>query len=84
MILTRFSPPLPPCFSTSHLTRPLVVPSLSGMGYDRNDPSTIKRELMPYLTEKGMALHYGVAHEDFVWKIRRCVLSAFGKKISHR
>lgn len=41
------------------------------MGYDRNDPSTIKKEKMPYLTEKGMALHYGVAHEDFVWGIRR-------------
>lgn len=41
-----------------------------GLGYKRDDPSTIKRALLPVVSEKGMILNYGVSHENFVWQIR--------------
>ncbi|KAL1645324.1 hypothetical protein SLS61_008394 [Didymella pomorum] len=42
-----------------------------GLGFKRDDPSTIKEENLPIITEKGMLLGYGVAHEDFTWGIRQ-------------
>lgn len=41
------------------------------LGYDRNDPSTIRQENLPMITEKGMIQGYGVCHEKFVWDIRQ-------------
>lgn len=41
-----------------------------GLGYDRNDPSTVKEELLPVINEKGMLFHYSAIHEDFVWGMR--------------
>ncbi|KAH8425123.1 uncharacterized protein LDX57_002872 [Aspergillus melleus] len=40
------------------------------LGYDRNDPSTVRRAKLPVLNEKGMILSYGVTHEQWVWDIR--------------
>lgn len=53
----------------------------SGLGYDRNDPSTVRRAKLPVLNEKGMILAYGVTHEKFVWDIRGepGVIEAFEK-----
>jgi hypothetical protein len=53
----------------------------SSLGFDRHDPSTIKRSKLPYINEKGMLMHYGSAHEDFVWDIRSApgVIEAFEK-----
>lgn len=42
----------------------------SELGYDRHDPSTVRRAKLPVLNEKGMILHYGVTHEQWVWDIR--------------
>ncbi|EWZ30196.1 uncharacterized protein FOBCDRAFT_263786 [Fusarium oxysporum Fo47] len=42
-----------------------------GMGFKRDDPSTIKTETLPVITEKGMITGYGVAHESFAWAIRQ-------------
>lgn len=42
----------------------------SGLGYDRKDPSTVKRDQLPVINEKGMILSYGVTHEKWVWDIR--------------
>lgn len=41
-----------------------------GLGYDRNDPSTVQRANLPVVNEKGMILSYGVTHEKWVWDIR--------------
>ncbi|KEF52428.1 uncharacterized protein A1O9_11669 [Exophiala aquamarina CBS 119918] len=41
-----------------------------GLGYSRHDPSTVRKEKLPVLNEKGMILHYGVTHEKWVWDIR--------------
>lgn len=40
------------------------------LGFDRNDPSTIRTECLPIINEKGMCMSYAISHEDFVWKIR--------------
>ncbi|KAH8685360.1 hypothetical protein BGZ60DRAFT_476597 [Tricladium varicosporioides] len=40
------------------------------LGYKRDDPSTIHKDHLPFITEKGMCLNYAVTHEDFVWKVR--------------
>ncbi|KIW88822.1 uncharacterized protein Z519_10306 [Cladophialophora bantiana CBS 173.52] len=52
-----------------------------GLGFDRNDPSTVKRANLPVLNEKGMILSYGVTHEKWVWDIRGepGVIEAFEK-----
>ncbi|CEI63388.1 hypothetical protein FVEN_g85 [Fusarium venenatum] len=42
-----------------------------GMGFKRDDPSTLKNENLPIITEKGMIIGYGVAHESFTWAIRQ-------------
>ncbi|KAJ9092027.1 hypothetical protein QFC21_007007 [Naganishia friedmannii] len=41
------------------------------LGYDRNDPSTIREECLPIISPKGMIQHYGVCHEDTVWQVRQ-------------
>lgn len=53
----------------------------SGLGFKRDDPSTVKRDMLPVLNEKGMILNYGVTHEQWVWDIRGepGVIDAFAK-----
>ncbi|KZL78253.1 phytanoyl-CoA dioxygenase [Colletotrichum tofieldiae] len=52
-----------------------------GLGFKRNDPSTVKESKLPVITEKGMCLGYGIAHENFTWDIRQepGVVEAFEK-----
>ncbi|KAF6800902.1 phytanoyl- dioxygenase [Colletotrichum sojae] len=52
-----------------------------GLGYDRNDPSTVHPDKLPVINEKGMLMSYGACHEDFVWSIRSepGVVGAFEK-----
>jgi hypothetical protein len=40
------------------------------LGFKRDDFSTVHYNNLPFITEKGMCLHYAVTHEDFVWKVR--------------
>ncbi|RDW60314.1 hypothetical protein BP5796_11920 [Coleophoma crateriformis] len=40
------------------------------LGFNRNDASTIHKDNLPVINEKGMCLHYAVTHEDFVWQVR--------------
>ncbi|KAK3671650.1 hypothetical protein LTR78_008383 [Recurvomyces mirabilis] len=40
------------------------------LGFDRNDMSTVHKDNLPAINEKGMCLQYGVTHEDFVWAVR--------------
>ncbi|CAN9126833.1 unnamed protein product [Alternaria alternata] len=40
------------------------------LGFDRNDMSTVHKDKLPLITEKGMCLQYAVTHEDFAWSIR--------------
>lgn len=51
------------------------------LGYDRNDTSTIHKDKLPVINEKGMCMSYGVPHEKFVWDIRSepGVIGAFEK-----
>jgi hypothetical protein len=42
----------------------------SKLGFNRNDRSTIHKDNLPHITEKGMCLQYAVTHEDFAWGIR--------------
>ena len=42
----------------------------SNLGFDRNDLSTVHKDNLPLITEKGMCLQYAVTHEDFAWGIR--------------
>lgn len=51
------------------------------MGFNRNDPSTLKEENLPIINEKGMVIGYGVAHESFTWAIRQepGVIEAFAR-----
>jgi hypothetical protein len=41
----------------------------------------VHKDKLPLINEKGMCLHYGLPHEDFVWDIRSepGVVSAFEK-----
>ncbi|KAH6657044.1 hypothetical protein BKA67DRAFT_635087 [Truncatella angustata] len=52
-----------------------------GLGFKRDDPSTVKEENLPIITEKGMIIGYGVTHESFTWEIRQelGVVGAFEK-----
>lgn len=43
---------------------------VSNLGFDRNDLSTVHKDRLPHITEKGMCLHYAVTHEDFAWEVR--------------
>jgi hypothetical protein len=55
---------------------PIVIVSqtthkqFSNLGFDRNDMSTVHKDKLPLITEKGMCLQYAVTHEDFAWAIR--------------
>ncbi|KAH4215826.1 hypothetical protein HBI70_236410 [Parastagonospora nodorum] len=40
------------------------------LGFDRNDLSTVHRDRLPAINEKGMCLNYAVTHEDFAWGVR--------------
>ena len=53
----------------------------SGLGFKRDDSSTYNEKHLPIITEKGMVLGYGVAHEKFSWDIRTepGVVNAFEK-----
>lgn len=53
----------------------------SNLGFDRKDLSTAHKDKLPLINEKGMCMHYGLTHEDFVWGIRGepGVVSAFEK-----
>lgn len=53
----------------------------SGLGYKRDDPSTVSKATLPVINEKGMCMHYCVGHEDFVWNVRSepGVIDAFEK-----
>jgi hypothetical protein len=53
----------------------------SGLGYDRNDPSTIHKDHLPDINEKGMCLGYAISHESFTWAVRQepGVIDAFEK-----
>lgn len=53
----------------------------SNLGFDRNDLSTVHKDKLPAITEKGMCLQYAVTHEDFAWAIRGepGVINAFEK-----
>lgn len=42
----------------------------SNLGFDRNDLSTVHRDRLPTINEKGMCLSYAVTHEDFAWGVR--------------
>jgi hypothetical protein len=42
----------------------------SNLGFDRNDMSTVHKDKLPAINEKGMCLQYAVTHEDFAWSIR--------------
>jgi hypothetical protein len=42
----------------------------SNLGFDRNDLSTVHRDRLPTINEKGMCLNYAVTHEDFAWGVR--------------
>lgn len=43
----------------------------SNLGFDRNDPSTIHKDHLPDINEKGMCLGYAVSHESFTWAVRQ-------------
>ncbi|KAJ6015937.1 hypothetical protein N7540_010528 [Penicillium herquei] len=51
------------------------------LGFKRDDPSTVHKDNLPVINEKGMCLNYGLAHEDFVWGVRSepGVVGAFEK-----
>ncbi|KAL9096133.1 MAG: hypothetical protein Q9165_001656 [Trypethelium subeluteriae] len=51
------------------------------LGYDRNDRSTVHKDHLPVINEKGMCLDYAVMHEDWVWETRAepGVVSAFAQ-----
>ncbi|KAJ5621689.1 hypothetical protein N7528_006472 [Penicillium herquei] len=40
------------------------------LGFKRDDPSTIHKDNLPEISEKGMCHNYAVGHEHFVWQIR--------------
>ncbi|OCL15291.1 hypothetical protein AOQ84DRAFT_409202, partial [Glonium stellatum] len=40
------------------------------LGYNRHDPSTVHKDKLPVINEKGMCMSYAVAHEGFVWRVR--------------
>ena len=43
---------------------------VSKLGFDRNDLSTVHKDNLPLIDQKGMCLQYAVTHEDFAWAIR--------------
>ena len=61
--------------------RPLIDWFSSKLGFDRQDLSTVHKDRLPAITEKGMCLHYAVTHEDFAWAVRSepGVIDAFAR-----
>lgn len=41
-----------------------------GLGYNRNDLSTVKEECLPIIHQKGLIQAYGAPHEVFTWAVR--------------
>lgn len=41
-----------------------------GLGYKRDDPSTIREECLPIIPSKGLLQAYGATHESFTWGVR--------------
>jgi hypothetical protein len=41
-----------------------------GLGFDRNDKSTWKKDKVPQSWKGGMYLHFAAAHEKYVWEAR--------------
>lgn len=41
-----------------------------GIGFDRNDKTTWKKENVPQSFKGGMYLHFSAAHEKYVWDVR--------------
>ena len=64
-----------------HVTRVLTRSYRSNLGYKRDDPSTLRSDKLPIISEKGMIMHYGISHEQFVWDVRAepGVVGAFEK-----
>ncbi|KAJ5126374.1 hypothetical protein N7526_008551 [Penicillium atrosanguineum] len=54
----------------SHALQPLIQ-SHSNLGFKRDDPSTIHKDHLPDINEKGMCLGYAVSHESFTWAVRQ-------------
>ena len=52
-----------------------------GLGFKRDDPTTIHKDHLPDINEKGMCLGYAVSHESFTWAVRQepAVVDAFEK-----
>ncbi|KAI7232910.1 hypothetical protein KC365_g6580 [Hortaea werneckii] len=40
------------------------------LGFKRDDPTSIHKDKLPWIDQKGMCLQYAVTHEDFAWAIR--------------
>ena len=57
-------------FSVCRVRYSPLIRMCSKLGFDRNDRSTIHKDKLPSITEKGMCLQYAVTHEDFAWGIR--------------
>ena len=57
-------------FSLTCMRHGQLITTCSKLGFDRNDRSTIHKDKLPHITEKGMCLQYAVTHEDFAWGIR--------------
>ncbi|KAI5477303.1 phytanoyl-CoA dioxygenase family protein [Pseudohyphozyma bogoriensis] len=41
-----------------------------GLGYKRDDPSTVREECLPVMHQKGLLQAYGATHESFTWGVR--------------
>ncbi|KAM0753443.1 hypothetical protein T439DRAFT_297788 [Meredithblackwellia eburnea MCA 4105] len=52
-----------------------------GLGYKRDDPSTIRDECLPIIHQKGLVQAYGAPHESFAWGVRSepAVIDVFAK-----
>lgn len=48
----------------------MLIASNSDLGFDRNDLSTVHKDNLPWIDQKGMCLQYAVTHEDFAWSVR--------------
>lgn len=56
--------------STPHWLSRRKLIKLSNLGFDRHDPSSVHKDNLPVINEKGMCLQYAVTHEKFVWDVR--------------
>lgn len=76
--------PLPFLHPLSHFPCPvstLTFPSTGGLGFKRNDISTVLEKNLPVMNEKGMIFGYGINHEATNWNIRQepGLIAAFEK-----